>query len=113
LLPKLRVERFEERLVEIGDGGNSGAFVIDGRKTHPAAEELAVHAVQRGDRPLKMARQMQLAQVVRVSDVVEELFKERNAQMGLRLLQVERLGILRPFPENSCREEAVERRLDK
>jgi hypothetical protein len=112
-LAKLRVERLKERLIEIGDGSNSGTLVIDHRKAHAAAEKLPVNPVERGDRALKMPREAKLVKVVRVSDVVEELFQEWDAQMRLRLLEVEPGGVVGAVPENPGGKEAVEGCLDQ
>ena len=35
LFAKLRIEGFKERLIEIGNGGHGGVFIIDRRETHP------------------------------------------------------------------------------
>ena len=108
ILSKLRVEGLQKGLIEVRDRRDCRILTVNGGKTHPAAKGLSVDALQRGNRPLEMTRQIQLPHVVGMADIVEELLEKRDPQVVLRLLQIERFLVVTPVPEHPGGKEAVE-----
>jgi hypothetical protein len=109
----LRVECFEERLIEIRDCRN-GRFAVDLGKRHPRTEKRPVDAVEGFDRPSQMNIEPEMPHPLRVPDIVQQGFEEGDRKVMARVIDLEncdRVCIL--VPQYPRREERVKNRLDK